>query len=215
MLVLSYMPLFNRVSTNFEISGNHVEGFLKAAKASSDLAVGKGVLWIRNDDNVLLPVFIYEEGDEIIDHLIGWSEEKPEDWFELHIVEVGEEGVNKVEFLISPKFNLSIDRHKRQHPAIDWSNQEVKVLFTPLSTRVDKSDHVVEFLGDLKGVVKIGFIDLDYLRFGDPSKLNLNKIVRTIDLNLTSVNNSVHDCMAVSLFEGELVIRDYGCGLDR
>ena len=213
MLVMSYMPLFNVVSTNFEIDAGSVDGFLKAAEASSDLAVGKGVLWIRNDEGVLLPVFIYEEGDDIVDHLIGWSEDKPEDWFEFHVVELESDG--KIEFLVSPKYRLSIDRHKRQHPGIDWDNQDVKVLFTPLSTRVEKSDQVVDFLNNIKPVVKIGFIDFDYLRFGDPSKLNLNKIIRTIDLSLTSVENSLSDSVVVSLFRGERIARDYGGTLDR
>jgi len=205
MLVLSYLPLFTSAPANFSLSQECADDLVKAVQTSSDLAVGKGIMWIDDDNGKRFPILIFDEGDDIFEHLITWSENKPEDWFALNIVELDD---GKVEFLIAPRFMKSIERHSRQFPEVDVA--DCKVLFAPLQVRIDKSDQFSGWLESLGPVMEIGFIDLDYLRLGDPTKLNFKKCVNVIELKLESVYNSINSSAFLPLFKDDVIIRDYG-----
>lgn len=210
MIVLSYLPLFTSVPANFSLTQDCADDFIKAIEVSVNLAVGKGIMWIDDDNGRRLPILIFDNGDDIFDHLTVWSDGKPEDWFALNIVELGD---GKVEFLVAPRFLKSVERHSRQFPRLGVDGVQLnglKVLFTPLQVRIDKSDQCVGWLGSLGPVVEIGFIDSDYFLFGDPTKLNFKKCVRVLELKLESVCNSLNSCALLPLFKDDVVIRDYG-----
>lgn len=209
MLVLSYLPLFNVAPANYSLSENESDDFVKAVETSTNLAVGAGVMWIDSDDGKRLPILIFEEGDDIFEHLVTWSEDKPEDWFSFHIVELAS---GQVEFLVAPRFMKSIERHKRQFP--DSDVDDCKVLFTPLQVRIDKSEQAAGYLESfLRPVMDVGFIDMDYLRLGDPTKLNFKKCVNVVELRLESVYNSVKPAALLPLFKDDVIVRDYGIDL--
>ena len=64
-------------------SGSDVEKLLESAKSPH----AEACLWVyegKDPDGDPAPVLIYENADDICEHLIGYSEGKPEDWFTLY-----------------------------------------------------------------------------------------------------------------------------------
>ena len=201
MLVVSYMPLMNL--TPVILVENNIKIFAETASAACELACGKGILWARND--TLTPVLIFDKGNAIVEHLIFWSEGKPDGWFDLHIVELDS---GKIQFLISPRFMKSVERHTRLYPDSDTAS--VKVMFAPLQVTIDKSDVCSEFLNNLKeSRLTIGFLDYEYVMLGDPTKLKIDKVTKTLDFNLISVSDNAA-VAEVSVFIDGKVVKDYG-----
>jgi len=70
-------------------------------------------LWFKRDvksdeDYKISPVLLYANADEMIGHLVAWSEEKPTDWFSLHL----RQKHGKYVFALMPKFERSVERYK-------------------------------------------------------------------------------------------------------
>ena len=59
MLVLSYLPLFTSAPANFSLSQESADDLVKAVQTSSDLAVGKGIMWIETYMYLLGCSFIF------------------------------------------------------------------------------------------------------------------------------------------------------------
>jgi hypothetical protein len=210
MLVLSYMPMLASTASNFELNSDSVDGFTSAVQSAAKLAIGDGCVWLTDDDGSILPIIILEEGDEIVEHLKSWSEGCPEDWFDFLAVEL--EG-GDVELLLSPRIEKSVVRHGLNFPDVDLSG--CKVLFTPIRVRFKKSAIAGRFLESLGDSVRVrvGIVDAAYLLFGDPMKLDFDKIASVFDLRCrSSVNNTGYDGILSLWGKDDSVVRDYNIG---
>ena len=70
-------------------------------------------LWFKrdvksDDDYKLSPVFLYKNADDMVGHLVAWSENKPLEWFSLHL----RHKRGKYVFALMPKFEKSVERYK-------------------------------------------------------------------------------------------------------
>ena len=210
MLVLSYMPMLASMASNFELNSDSVDGFTSVVQSAAKLAVGDGCVWLTDDDGRILPIIILEEGDEIVEHLKVWSEGKPEEWFDFLAVEL--DG-GDVELLLSPRIEKSVVRHGLNFPDVDLSG--CKVLFTPIRVRFEKSAIAGRFLESLGESVRVGIVDAAYLLFGDPMKLDFDKIASVFDLKCRSaVNNTGFDGILSLWGKDDSVVRDYNMGKD-
>ena len=67
-------------------------------------------IWVgdKEDPNKISPIFLYEEAEDLVDHLIRWAENEPLKWFDLHLKEKD----GKYVLALVPKVEKSVERYK-------------------------------------------------------------------------------------------------------
>jgi hypothetical protein len=67
-------------------------------------------LWVGDptDPGKILPIFLYDDADNLLDHLLHWAENKPTEWFSLHL----KEKKGKYVIALIPKMEKSIERYQ-------------------------------------------------------------------------------------------------------
>lgn len=177
LLLVSYIPLLDEAKG--QVSQEVAEDLKERIVRGMANSFAIGTLWCHNtDDDSLYPVLIYNNGDEIVDHMNRWSEGKPEDWFTFTYVDRGDE----VTLAIAPKYQRSIDRHKESDPDCDLSN--IKVLMCLLSSITKKSEFSDRFLASVPSRVPVGILDSTSLMFGKVEDLDLSKHVTLFHLDV-------------------------------
>jgi len=81
-IVVSYFPLFRPDPTK-----DVQECLQDNTQTASGFALG--CMWILDKEGNLVPVLIYNNCDEIVEHLFEWSEFNPEGWFDFHWAQSG------------------------------------------------------------------------------------------------------------------------------
>ncbi len=89
IILSSYWPLCpGRADAVEAVEPGRVDELVRELNGSYPPGQAEACLWTDRDGQPA-PVFVLERGREIADHLTRWSEGRPSDWFQLHLVEVG------------------------------------------------------------------------------------------------------------------------------
>jgi len=131
-VVISYCPLL--IGPTWPMHNLKSEDAEALAKTIDGLPSGmaKGCLWVNNHGN-FAPVLLFDNASAIYEHLVCWSENKPEEWFEF----VVKEKDDRYAIVCFPQLQKSIDRWKINfqlhtgfpvHPEATYS-----LLFKPLT----------------------------------------------------------------------------------
>jgi hypothetical protein len=92
-----------------------IDDFKQFAKFLDEMPSGQAsaCLWFKKDfksdeDYKISPVFLYDDANGLVDHFTAWSENKPVDWFSLHL----RQKHNKYVFALIPRFIKSVERYQ-------------------------------------------------------------------------------------------------------
>jgi len=160
-LVISYVPLLTGEA------GSHVEAdsdqmsdlFKKIDSLPSGFA--DAILWSQSSEGDPWPIFVMEDANRILDHLVDWSEGSPTSWFDFRLHSRGSDYA----MALMPKVEKSIDRYKlaigMQTGITPPKDGNYKVLFKSIhfsSTPGETSTFsIVKPM--MKSSVKIGFLE--------------------------------------------------------
>lgn len=167
-VVVSYWPLLmGPAGAMHELKSEDVKALSEFIEKSPS-GSASGCLWVE-DDGVLSPVFLFENADAIYEHLLVWSENEPEKWFEF----VMSKSDDKYAIVCFPQLQKSVERWKITYQLITGFpvHPEAKfhILFQPL-TFVSQNMGVFAKLGDrLKDVDKFRIGFMNWAKDGPPS----------------------------------------------
>jgi hypothetical protein len=176
-VVISYCPLLTGPTWPMQdLKSEDAEAFVKTME---ELPSGsaKGCLWVSNDDKGITPVFLFENASAIYEHLMFWSEDKPEEWFEYIFREKG----GRYAIVCFPRLQKSIERWKINfqlnvgfppHPQAKYS-----LLFKPLHFISQSANIFNKIKKQLKSKeLSIGLLDWAGDFPPDPSNINFDGI---------------------------------------
>jgi hypothetical protein len=202
MLVISYVPLLTNEPFRVEADSDEIiETIGSSMDLASNFASAKGCAWVKND-GVPSPILILDKGDDVVEHLISWSEGKPEEWFNLVAVEMVDGGYNVV---LMPRVGKSIERHIKQ---FGGSSDDCKVLFMPINFGGKITDSSRSCLEALPSRCKVGFLDEAFTLFASVDSLDSK--VRWLEFDLLSVYDNMSNVSLVQYFGEGKVAKDYG-----
>jgi len=202
MLVVSYVPLLTNMPFTVEATTDeHVELIGKSIDEASKYAVAKGCAWVLND-GVPSPILIIDKGDDVVEHLITWSEGRPDEWFNLVAVETSDNGYSLV---LMPRVEKSIERHINN---FGGSAEDCKAIFMPIDFSAELTDASRGCLGKLPARCRVGFLDEAFTLFA--SVEDLDDKVRWLEFDLLSVYDNMSNVSLVQYFGGGKIVRDYG-----
>lgn len=175
-VVVSYCPLLLPPSgkATYSLDSGEANSITKHID-SLPSGVARGCLWV-NEDKRVAPVLLYEEAREIYEHLVIWSEKKPDDWFEYILVERGE----RYALAVFPRINKSIERWRINyhlytgfpvHPKAEFS-----LLFKPLVFISQNKGVFGQIKVKLGKKIVLGFLDWKGDTPPDQSTVNLDDI---------------------------------------
>lgn len=80
-LIISYAPLIPLTPNTASLKSEETN---KLQKILENLRQGsaKACLWVMKDDKPT-PIFLIDQAKAIYEHLVAWSENEPEKWFQL------------------------------------------------------------------------------------------------------------------------------------
>ena len=159
-IVVSYVPLLQpdaffacRVS---DCDNSELMDRLREVDRCPDGHVD-GCLWLAEGDAVV-PVFIMDKALAIADHLLTWSEQKPDEWFALCFVERGD----RYAAILFPNLDKSFRRFQ-----VGWLDRFEEVVTPDRCNIIFRHLHFVSNPGHLFGTVRsripsrtmLGFVD--------------------------------------------------------
>jgi len=118
-VTVSYVPLlYEWPGKPFEINSDSFRAFAKKLEEAPGPVAG--CAWMEPST----PVFIIEQAQAIHEHLLAWSEERPEKWFSLQV----RERPGAYAAVLVPDLFLSAARWRQAYPGLEPG----PVLFKPL-----------------------------------------------------------------------------------
>lgn len=107
-IIFSYVPLLRGEPGQSYLGKEAADAAVRTAKKMEDLPSGsaKALLWTVEEDGTPGAMLLMEDADAIAEHLIEWSEGKPEDWFQFQYLEKG----NAYAAALFPNFLKSAER---------------------------------------------------------------------------------------------------------
>lgn len=174
-VVISYCPLL--IGPTWPMHDLKSEDAEALAKAIDELpsGVAKGCLWVNNKGD-FAPVFLFENASAIYEHLMLWSENEPNKWFECVIKEKD----GRYAIICFPRLQKSIERWKINfqlntgfptHPDAKYS-----LIFKPL-TFISLNPGVFGVVKNkLKKNLSIGFLDWTKDSAPSPSDVDVDNI---------------------------------------
>lgn len=201
MLVISYVPLL--VDSPFQVGMNEEQHKILCdlVEERSTYAGAKGCAWVKND-GVPSPILILDKGDDVVEHLVSWSEGKPSDWFNLVAVATKDGGYNIV---LMPRLDKSIARHVEN---FGGDSAGCKVLSMPLSFAGKLTDASRSCLESLPSRCRVGFLDEAFTLFASVDLLDHR--VRWLEFDLLSVYDNMNNVSLVQYFGEGQIERDFG-----
>lgn len=170
LYIIGYHPLLdtNRIPGSLLDKGDS-EKFINEMRGIYDKSVD-GCMWGVAEDGSLALALMIEQAEEVAEHLIKWSENKPTEWFKLYIAW---EDPSRYCVALMPNPRKSVERFKVArmmfHDDLPDSDDKYTVIFSPLivcSAGSTFSAHVADKLrGELvvytteTGPVKEGRMD--------------------------------------------------------
>ena len=178
VILISYVPLMlGEAGVTFDNSlvGKELAEFLDHLPSGEIHAC----IWMMKDDKPF-PIFVIQDMDDIVDHMLIWSEDKPVNWFELKIASNAE----KYAIALAPSLPKSIERWRLAYQLrVGYpppKNVEYKVLFRPLNfTSGGGSSAYFQIKDKIGKELRIGFIDLKNVDRNNPNNIK-DEDVRTL-----------------------------------
>ena len=108
MILFSYIPLLEG-EAGITIENPEFDEISRMME-SVPSGAAEACIWVNDPDNhkKISPILLYDKAKEIVAHLNRWTEEKPTDWFNLHI----KEKYGKYVIALIPRIDRSLQRHK-------------------------------------------------------------------------------------------------------
>jgi len=132
-----------------------------------------GCVWLRSrtDPNKVSPVLLYNNVKGLLEHLFAWCEDKPLDWFDLHL----RESQGKYIFALVPKVEKSVERHRIAYQLMNGyplpKDINTKIMFKPLfMVNGDNSNVFNEHRDKISDTLEIGFLDMSRIDMNNPAK---------------------------------------------
>jgi hypothetical protein len=170
--LISYAPL-TPVDTQLYESRETIEKMMPKLETSFSGEVGKAYAcaWARTKDSGVMPVFVLDRAKEIYDHLVAWSEGRPEVWFKLYFYKTKK----RYAIILFPEIEKSIARFKFRMALgnVDYNEKDdkIEVICHPLlftSANLGMINKV-----PLAPKMSLGLLDKnDYNPKGDPMVIN-------------------------------------------
>lgn len=211
MLVVSYVPLLTNMPFTVEATTDeHVELIGKSIDEASRYASAKGCAWVLKD-GVPSPILIIDKGDDVVEHLITWSEGRPDEWFNLVAVETSDAETYKLygrsgyNIVLMPRVEKSVERHIK---TFGGSADDCKVIFMPISFEAQMTDSSRGCLEKLPARCRVGFLDEAFTLFAPVDVLDDK--VRWLEFDLLSVYDNMSNVSLVQYFGGGKIVKDYG-----
>lgn len=163
VLLIGYVPLLYGDPTDVTMSPDpeDTKRFIKQLPEEYPIKGKKAVIWAMGDDGFPYPIMAMRDAQKVADHLMAWSEGKPEEFFYLSMAF----GKELYTVMLHPNITRSIERHKqlRQHLGMEINkDDEYQVFYTPLEVTVPGSDRGLKFNNPSKvGLVDIRDVDPD------------------------------------------------------
>jgi hypothetical protein len=169
-LVVSYVPLLTGEAGSL-VDSEDLAGLVDQLPSGG----ADACIWLMRDHQPI-PVFVMENANDIIDHLVAWSEEKPIEWFSLKIMDRD----GKYAIALIPNLEKSVERWRMAyHLRVGYpvpTNAHFNIFFRTINfvSGGKTSYHSVK---DMIGPeTQVGFIDLKDVDRNDPSKIDYQKI---------------------------------------
>lgn len=159
----------------------------------------KGCIWMDKNGEIC-PVFLLENAKEIYDHFNSWSDEKPQNWFDVQIKTKD----GKYAIVLVPRIKNSIDRWKTAYQLRNLypppQDTIFNVLFKPLNFVSGKKTIFSKIKSKIKKEISIGFADVKDFDYDNVNSWDSNKILWTNKLKVTKdksnndfINNLIDD----------------------
>jgi len=101
VLLVSYIPFLVGDPLAGDITVEQVQTMLEESPESAAICC----IWASRNGKPS-PVFVYDHANEMYEHLVAWAENKPVDWFNLHLATKG----SKYVIALIPNHQKSIER---------------------------------------------------------------------------------------------------------
>lgn len=87
VICLSYVPLlYSSNAGEFYNTQDMMNVIADRVQQAVEISHAKACLWVV-DNGEIIPVFVLERGDEIVDHLLVWTENKVGKWFTIDLAD--------------------------------------------------------------------------------------------------------------------------------
>jgi hypothetical protein len=157
--VISYVPLLYGDGEALHLVGNNIQAGLedmvrKVYEAPSDI---EACVWLQTEDAPVV-VLVLDEAQAIYDHIMYWTEGKPEEWFNLFLDhEDGGYGLR-----LFPKIDKTVSRFRikmlDQYETI-IGKDEVQIIFCPLTFWSKTTETFDRIKDSLKGEIEVYLLD--------------------------------------------------------
>jgi len=128
VVILSYFPNAP-LTAQFTEDPDKVKGLLNQIPEPPHIL---GCAWCVHQEKIS-PVFLLKDSESVLDHLVKWSEDKPEDWFKLCIFDEGDH----YHITLWPDVIKSKDRYIMNHlhlhgEILTEDDHDFNMIFAPL-----------------------------------------------------------------------------------
>lgn len=131
-ICVSYMPLLTGNPGELDtLDQSNIKQTIAPLEKALEYGDAAACLWCRHNEQIT-PVFAMKRGREICEHLKSWSEDKPDDWFDLYIVRKKD----RYAIVLFPRIEKSVDRFKEAQLIVNKTiiptSAQIDILFRPL-----------------------------------------------------------------------------------
>jgi hypothetical protein len=213
IFLISYFPL---IDTDGLIPGSYtkpeegMEDLQKRLNESHPTGRADGVMWVYypfdveviDKDTAVIPVLIIERADEIVDHLIKWSENEIERRFNLYIC--GRQEGYLV--MLAPDIQQSIQRWKSARFIFHEDaapNDDFEILFSPLVVVCPHGQTYDQVKSRISNPTILGFIDPKKIDKNNPSNFDASnvRIVGPLEISGLGMENLIDGLFEEALNE--------------
>jgi hypothetical protein len=131
---ISYVPLLRgRPDIDWTEEARRDPDRIRQLLTGTVSGLATACLWLRHKGRPL-PVFVYDRGAEIHEHLLEWAEEDPPEWFTLHFGELPASAEASPGYVaaLQPRLDRSVERFRRSFTPGLLDEATIEVLFSPL-----------------------------------------------------------------------------------
>lgn len=196
VILMSYVPLVDGSPGQTLENGEGGVAVIQELMDGAPTGQADGCAWSENGPEVM-PVLMFCGAEEILAHLVRWSEGKPEKWFDLYLRGKGDQYA----IALCPKIAMSVERYKMAFQLRTGypppKGQEFTAVFRPLFFISGKEPRTYRFLKDRLGKtteVAIADTEKGLPRPGDPwAPARLGRFKVVTDGPMTGLVDSLFD----------------------
>jgi hypothetical protein len=158
VIIISYIPLLLDNRTIVDPEDSEIESILKDA-----LEVNSGAdfcLWVDKDGQAS-PVLVFSNAEDLADHINTWSENKPEEWFDIQLNQISD----SYSIALMPRLEKSVERWRVNYQLTTGyppkRDLNVNLVFNPLHFATKHSPVFENVKPHIKSKTKIGLLNLN------------------------------------------------------